>query len=93
MFSKDISFFYISVSKQREFLQKKAFHTSSLHYKDDYYKILGVSKSADQKEIKKAYYKVNLGYSYFYKLPYIPNFLVCLSLTVTPTSKGHFLIS
>ena len=89
MFSKDISFFYISVSKQREFLQKKAFHTSSLHYKDDYYKILGVSKSADQKEIKKAYYKVNLGYSYFYKL----QFLVCLSLTVTPTSKGHFLIS
>lgn len=46
------------VVKRSEFFQRKSFHTSSLDFKEDYYKILGVSKSADQKEIKKAYYKV-----------------------------------
>ena len=30
--------------------------------KDDYYKILGVEKNADQKEIKKAYRKLALKY-------------------------------
>ncbi|XP_048756400.1 protein tumorous imaginal discs, mitochondrial-like isoform X2 [Ostrea edulis] len=39
-------------------LQKKSFHTSSLQFKEDFYKVLGIPKTADQKEIKKAYYKL-----------------------------------
>ncbi|XP_062610317.1 protein tumorous imaginal discs, mitochondrial-like isoform X1 [Saccostrea cucullata] len=47
----------VSVPKST-FLERKTFHTSSLNFKEDYYKILGIPRTADQKEIKKAYYKL-----------------------------------
>ncbi|XP_022799708.1 dnaJ homolog subfamily A member 3, mitochondrial-like [Stylophora pistillata] len=36
----------------------REFHTSDPTYKKDYYKILGVPRNADQKEIKKAYFNL-----------------------------------
>ncbi|XP_027053817.1 dnaJ homolog subfamily A member 3, mitochondrial-like [Pocillopora damicornis] len=41
-----------AISSHREF------HTSDPTYKKDYYKILGVPRNADQKEIKKAYFNL-----------------------------------
>ena len=35
-------------------------HSSNRKDKQDYYKVLGVNKNADQKEIKSAYYKVSV---------------------------------
>lgn len=37
----------------------KPFFSTDPTYKKDYYKILGVPRNADQKEIKKAYFNVS----------------------------------
>ncbi len=44
---------------------KMSFHTSSRARKQDFYQILGVPRTATQKEIKKSYYQVILDYCVF----------------------------
>ena len=44
-------------------------------HKKDYYKVLGVSPNADQKQIKKAYFDVSITF-YFWRLHYDSPFII-----------------
>ncbi|XP_064415255.1 dnaJ heat shock protein family (Hsp40) member A3a [Latimeria chalumnae] len=48
----------VSGVKTHPLICAAAFHTSSTYAKQDYYQVLGVPKTATQKEIKKAYYQL-----------------------------------
>lgn len=58
-----------AVGASSHLMCKMSFHTSSPARKQDFYQILGVPRTATQKEIKKAYYQVRRLTSV--SLPYI----------------------
>lgn len=70
LFDIDLFFFWhFSGIKSPHAASTLSFHTSApASSKQDFYQILGVPRTATQKEIKKAYYQVWPCLTYFYKL-------------------------